>query len=232
MASDDTRRRILEAAERLFAEQGFSATSLRSVTREAAVNLAAVNYHFGSKDELITAVFDRSLGPLNRERLSLLEAVVARARGGRPSVEEVVETLIRPAIGRVGRSDGKPSILTGLLAHFHSEKDEHVRALVIEQFTETKRRYSEVLSRILPELSPAELDSRFRFLIGAMVSALLEYQRPGDGLGGIGGGDEDIDTLVARLVRFVSAGLTALPVDTAHSGTDADTPRRRPGVAP
>ncbi len=210
MASDDTRRRILEAAERLFAARGFSATSLRAVTREADVNLAAVNYHFGSKDELISAVFARSLGPLNRERLTLLEAAVAGASGGRPSVEEVVATLIRPAVGRVGRRDGKPSILAGLLGHVHSENDEHVRALVFEQFAATKRRYCEVLSCLLPELSAAELESRFRFVIGAMASALLEYQRVATPVASSSDG-EDIDTLVARLVSFVSGGLTAAP---------------------
>lgn len=227
MASDDTRRRILEAAERLFAEHGFSATSLRSVTREAAVNLAAVNYHFGSKDELISAVFARSLGPLNRERLSLLEAAVARARDGRPSVEEVVETLIRPAVGRVGRRDGKPSILAGLLGHVHSERDEHVRSLVLEQFAATKHRYSEILRRILPELSGAELESRFRFVIGAMASALLESQRVGVNVGSSAEGD-DIDTVVARLVRFVSGGLTAAPTRDLSDSPSGELHRRQP----
>src|SRR5437867_6100600 len=98
MVSLASKERILDVAERLFAERGFAATSLRNITAEAAVNLAAVHYHFGSKDELIEAVFARRLGPLNRERLRLLEACRAAAGGGSPSVEELLEALIAPAL--------------------------------------------------------------------------------------------------------------------------------------
>src|SRR5947208_16884641 len=68
-----TKERILDSAESLFMEHGFEATSLRSITAAAAVNLAAVNYHFGSKEELFQAVLTRRLDPMNHARLSFLK---------------------------------------------------------------------------------------------------------------------------------------------------------------
>ena len=99
-ANRDTKIRILDAAESLFAEHGFAATSLRAITRHANVNLAAVHYHFGSKEGLVEAVFSRRLGPLNQERLELLDAV--EARGG--ELEDVLRALIGPAL-RLSRAE-------------------------------------------------------------------------------------------------------------------------------
>ena len=73
MSQPDTKQRILDVAERLFATRGFHATSLRAITRAAEVNLAAVNYHFGSKDALLEAVMLRRLGPLNEIRQARLD---------------------------------------------------------------------------------------------------------------------------------------------------------------
>src|SRR5215208_2869630 len=81
--SADTKTRILDAAESLFMEHGFEATSLRQLTSAAAVNLAAVNYHFGSKEELFQAVLTRRLDPMNQERFALLDEL-ERAAHGRP----------------------------------------------------------------------------------------------------------------------------------------------------
>src|ERR1700689_2214812 len=89
----DTKTRILDAAEKLFGENGFDATSLRDITTEADVNLAAVNYHFQSKDSLIEAVIQRSAAPVNDRRIAMLEAA-----GPKPTVEQIVEAFIGPAL--------------------------------------------------------------------------------------------------------------------------------------
>src|SRR5262245_20834005 len=94
-ARDDTPNRIIAAAERLFAEGGEDATSLRAITREANVNVAAVHYHFGGRDELLRALLDRRLGPLNARRLDLLDEAVA-AHGDPPPVEALLAAFLRP----------------------------------------------------------------------------------------------------------------------------------------
>ena len=111
MKPPSTKDRILDAAEELFASQGYDATSLRGLTQAAEVNLAAVNYHFGSKRKLFQAVFERRVGPINRERLALLEA--REDRGPEPpSVEELLQILIGPALRlRAGGGQGSRRFL-------------------------------------------------------------------------------------------------------------------------
>src|SRR3954464_2865930 len=96
--SKDTRSRILDVAEQLFSEQGFDRVSIRNITRTARVNLAAINYHFGSKEDLIAAVFERRVVPINEARLAALDAVekIAGKRG--PKLEVILEAFIRPAL--------------------------------------------------------------------------------------------------------------------------------------
>jgi len=219
MATGDTRLKILDAAEKLFSTEGFG-TSLRAVTGAAGVNIAAVNYHFGCKDGLVSAVFARRLGPLNEERRSLLESAVARAKHGHPPIEAVLESLIRPAVDRWGASDGQLSSIAGLLGRAHSENDPHVRRLVFEQFATTTRRYCEVLASILPDLDDAELYTRFHFAIAAMATTLVDPERVGllsDGLVDA----RDMDTMVARLVSFLAGGFLAPPTAVVASASVA-----------
>src|SRR5215475_12990661 len=97
--ADTTRDRLLDAAERLFAEYGYQATTMRTVTTEAGANIAAVNYHFGSKQALLEAVVHRALGPVVEERRRRLDILESH---GEPSVEEIVDAIIAPMIERLG----------------------------------------------------------------------------------------------------------------------------------
>src|SRR5689334_14589066 len=92
----DTKQRILDAAERLIGEQGFAGTSLRQIIAEAGVNLAAVHYHFGSKEELLHALVQRKVGPVNEKRLELLDRQVAAARGKPVPVVKVLRAFLEP----------------------------------------------------------------------------------------------------------------------------------------
>src|SRR5689334_12024668 len=92
----NTKDRILDTAERLFARDGVEATSLRAITTEAGVNLAAVNYHFQSKEALLHAVIARRVGPMNTRRIELLNAVEARAFGDLLPVAQVLDAFLRP----------------------------------------------------------------------------------------------------------------------------------------
>ena len=219
MVSLASKERILDVAERLFAERGFAATSLRNITAEAAVNLAAVHYHFGSKDELIEAVFARRLGPLNRERLRLLEACQAAVGGASPSVEELLEALIAPALrsGLDSRRGGQ--FFMRLLGRTYAEPGEAALGILREQFEQTVRRFSEALGRALPELPPAEVLWRVHFAIGSMAHTMVgahKLQALSNGLCD----PADVEAIVERLVAFLSAGMRADLRPRARAGRE------------
>ena len=135
MATPTTRERILDAAEDLFAEQGF-ATSLRSITASAEVNLAAVNYHFGSKEALIQEVFARRLGPLNAERLRLLDTIEA---GSDIRLERIVEAFVGPALRMSHNPRG--AVFMRLFGHTLSQRDDRILRLFSGQFRTVIERF-------------------------------------------------------------------------------------------
>src|SRR5437016_9525270 len=96
--SADTKTRILDAAERLFVEHGFEATSLRAITTAAGVNLAAVNYHFGSKEELFQTVLSRRLDPMNQERMDLLAELQRNAAPAPVPCDRILTAMFIPAL--------------------------------------------------------------------------------------------------------------------------------------
>ena len=111
----NTRQRILDAAEKLFARHGFESTSLRSIIASAGVNLAAIHYHFRSKEGLIGAVIERRFAPVNDERLRLLAEYESQADGRVPLVEEILEAFLAPML-RVGLLDSGQG-QSGRVAH-------------------------------------------------------------------------------------------------------------------
>src|ERR1700759_2621646 len=102
--SAGTKTRILDAAEAQFMEHGFEATSMRGLTSAAGVNLAAVNYHFGGKEELFQAVLTRRLDPMNQERIDLLEKLEREPGGRAPSCEKILFAMLIPAL-RLARDE-------------------------------------------------------------------------------------------------------------------------------
>jgi len=98
MAGEDTRERLLNAAEQLFAEHGVSGTTLRALTKAANVNLAAVHYHFGGKEGLLDAVVERRATPMNQERLRELYELERSAGVGAPAVEDILRAFFLPGL--------------------------------------------------------------------------------------------------------------------------------------
>ena len=167
-----TRDRILVAADRLFAERGFGRTSMRALTREAGVNLAAVNYHFGSKLELLHGALSRHVEAINTERLRRLEKLEANPSA--LSVESVLEALYRPAFEFTHASSENAREIQGMLALLFREPPELVRPLVGALFRGVTDRFVGALSRELPALPRDVLELRFHFGIGAMIHVLAD----------------------------------------------------------
>ena len=209
--STETKERLLNAAERLFAEKGIQATSLREITAEAGANLAAVNYHFGSKEALIRSVLDRRLQPLNGERLRQLEEAEAAAGEAGPEIDAILTALVGPAF-RLGDDDQHD--FAALISRLHFETDENITELLVESFGEVQRRFFDALQRALPELSPRQLFFRLHFAIGAMAMLVVNQHvliRASRGLIT----EIDTDNAIRRLVNFLSHGFRA-PRDPAE----------------
>jgi AcrR family transcriptional regulator len=208
--SADTKTRILDAAELLFMEHGFEATSLRQLTAAAGVNLAAVNYHFGSKEELFQAVLTRRLDPMNQERIERLERIERDAAGKPLSCEKVLFAMLIPALrlARDERRGGKNFLR--LLGRAYADPAPFIRSFLSAQYAQMIARYKEAFLQALPHLSRQELTWRLHFVMGA-----LSYTLAGtDALklfAQVGAADND-ELLLQRLAPFLVAGLKAPPM--------------------
>jgi AcrR family transcriptional regulator len=205
-----TKDNLIRAAEKLFAEQGIAGASLRAITQEAEANLASVNYHFGSKDDLVKAVLARRLEPLNRERLALLDRY-SKEGGGTPGLERIVRAFISPVLTMIQRERGGHAFAR-FVGRAFSEPDPQIRGLLLEQFKEVIGRFTKAMIEALPHIPSEEIYWRFHFMVGAMVHTA--------GLGflvrDISGGlcnPLDVDGVTDRLVCFITGGLRAPAFD-------------------
>ena len=206
-----TKERILDTAERLFSEHGYAATSLRSIIASAGVNLAAVHYHFHSKEALLEAVILRRSVPANHERLILLDRFEKEAGGNPAPLEKVIEAFVVPTL-QMSRDAGSGSmVFMKLLGRLHAEGDLLPRILT-SQFGDVLHRFGAALRAALPDLPQEELFWRLNLALGALAQTLR-------------GGSKDLETIsdlsfsfnsetaLEQLVAFLSAGFRA-PVPT------------------
>ena len=209
---NDTKSRILDAAERLFAAQGFDASSLRAITAEARVNLAAVNYHFRAKESLIEAVIARRLGPVNARRLKMLDACEAAAGKRPPELEKILEAFYAPVfeIGLRERAFFLP-----LMGRMFLAPEQFVAEIFEKHLATVARRFDAALERALPLLPAEERRWRQQFAIGAMSHTLLLSRvlpALSDGLCD----PSDGKALTRRMVAFAAAGLSAPAIPAAR----------------
>lgn len=203
-----TKEKILQAAEKLFSDGGLGKTSLRAITSEAGVNVAAIHYHFGSRQGLLAALLARRVEPVNRDRLARLDALEAAANGGAPSVEAVLEAFVEPALRIVGEAEDERQKLVQLIGRFYAEPDEVLEPMIREQFGEVAARFTDALERALPGLPAADLAWRLHFTIGVLTHVLTARHDFGI-LPGLDAGEPRGRSLVARLVAFLAAGFRA-----------------------
>lgn len=204
-----TKDRLLDAAETLFMEHGFEATSLRLITAAAGANLAAANYHFGSKEALFQAVLTRRLDPMNLQRVELLDRFEREAAPGAVRCERILAALFIPAL-RLARDPqrGGTNFLR-LLGRAYADPAPFIRRFLSEQYAQMIERFKAAFARALPHLPKKELSWRLHFIMGA-----LSYTLAGtDALKIIAeinpletGNDE---VLLRRLAPFLLGGLTA-----------------------
>jgi AcrR family transcriptional regulator len=206
--SADTKTRILDAAEHLFTEHGFEATSLRQLTTAAGVNLAAVNYHYGSKEVLFQAVLTRRLDPMNQERIELLEALEREGGAKPPSCEKVLFAMLIPALrlARDERRGGKNFLR--VLGRAYADPAPFIRDFLHAQYAEMIARYKEAFLRALPHLSRQELTWRLHFVMGALSYTLAGTDALKLFAQVTHAADND-ELLLQRLAPFLVAGLKA-----------------------
>ena len=208
MAEIDTRQRILDAAESLFTDYGFEATTLRQITGAAEVNLAAVNYHFGSKEELIREVFRRRLTWLNHQRLQELDRLEAEAAGAPLKPSRILEVFFGVALKMAADSKGGGRAFMRLLGRTYAKPSDFVRGFLAEEYAAVLARFKTALIKALPGVPREEILWRFHFMLGAMSYAISGTDAlhivAEDALD-----DSDAEALYARLMSFMIGGLRA-----------------------
>ena len=202
MASD-TKRRILDAAESLMGDKGFNSTSMRDITAAAKVNLASVNYHFGSKEALLAAVLERRLQPINEMRLKLLDEIELETTDTEPRHHKIVRAFLSPPFDQQQRLG---ETFLRLIGRLHSETNDDFRQAFMSEYELVFQRFSVALQRSLPHLTNTNLPWRMLFMVGSMAFTMSWGQSMMK--------REGTDTITSaevleELIAFTCAGLAA-----------------------
>ena len=198
-----TKDRILHAAEELFAAQGFATTSLRQVTSRADVNIAAVNYHFGSKDNLVNEVFRKRMDEMSAQRL----AALAAARQAHPGeLEPVLAAFVEPALAMAQDRHGGGAFIR-VIARAYAESNDSLRKFLSDQYGHVLRDFARAIDTCVPGMGKEELYRRLDFLSGALTYAMADFgliKRPH------GVSESTHRARAAKsLIRFAEAGFKA-----------------------
>ena len=228
----DTQARILDAAESVFMVHGFDGASLRQITGEAGVNLAAGHYHFGSKEELFKAVLARRLQVLNQERLRVLDELEDKANGAPLKPSQIVDAFFGTLLRMASTHGERGQTFLRLLGRTLTEPSAFIRTVLSQEFAPVLERYKLALFRALPEVPKEEIVWRFHFMLGATSYAIAGV----DTLRLVtdwetGKVDDHLDQLLPRLMSFLLGGLRApLPApqnDTTNAAPEPPTRHRR-----
>lgn len=201
-STTDTKEQILAVAERLFAEHGFAGTTLRHVVSEAGVNLAAVHYHFGSKEDLFRAVVARFARPVVERELNLLAEL--KAKSELPSVEAVLTALLQPSLEILSQDEDVRLVRAKFMGRCRTEP-EPIQSIAHQEFAVATEAFLDLLQRVLPNQSRSQLSWKFDLVIAALIRVLTEAGQPYALLKS--NSPEDIQTTTQYLVRFLSPGM-------------------------
>jgi AcrR family transcriptional regulator len=201
----DTKTRILEAAEKLIVQYGPEKATLRRITAEAGVNLAAINYHFGSKANLENAILARFLDPFEVRRIQLLEAAEKQAGDRGPTLERVIRCYLTPLLEFSDRYPDHDRIFAGLYKMF--DDDTRFKDQIQKMLQHTFQCYTETLFQILPDMPRETVIVRLTFM-WSTAHALIDSWLTGSFLTDSGLSVTDAGYL-DHLVAFIAAGFRA-----------------------
>jgi len=210
MASrSDTKTRILDAAEKLFAERGFSETSLRLITSKAEVNLASVNYHFGSKKELIRAVLARYLDVFMPAASAALDAL--QHKDDTASLNEIFSALVGPLLDLNKLRHEGTRIFLQLLGRGYIESQGHLRWFITTHYGEHLNLFVKVVCQSAPHIPPAEMFWRLHFTLGTVVFTMASADALTEIAEADFGEQNNIETVIRKVIPYMAAGV-AVPV--------------------
>ena len=207
--SAETRDRLLDAAERLFAERGFEGTSMRAITQGAGTSVSAANYHFGSKEKLLHETLRRATAPANMRRLELLDQYEAAAGSEPLGLERVLDAFLRPVM-EWRQQDGVEGARQ-ISARLFSDPPELIQSIKVEIFGPMSQRFLAAFQRSLPEKTANDIELAYQFLIGIMVYVISGQLESSSSWAARQTEAVDEEALLEQMIRFSAAGLRAGP---------------------
>ena len=215
MASrSDTKTRILDAAEKLFAERGFSETSLRLITSKAEVNLASVNYHFGSKKELIRAVLARYLDVFMPSASNAINELIGRDK--KASLDAIFSSLVGPLLELNKVRNEGTSIFLQLLGRGYIESQGHLRWFITTHYGEHLDQFVQAVSGSAPHIPPAEMFWRLHFTLGTIVFTMASADALNEIAEADFGEHNDIEAVIRKVIPYMAAGVAVPLVSQAE----------------
>ncbi len=201
-----TKERILEATERLLAEHGFEAVSLRDITGKAEVNVAAVNYHFGSKEKLFEEIQCRYIAPVNAERIRMLDKVTVDDRVA--TVREILEAFMRPLLSVVKRSEMSERLFFKLMGRCIMDSQGGLPDAMVPEFKLVAEAFTKALMAAIPGMSPEVMLWRLHYTFGVMAQTLLHGELLVQLTHGACG-EPDVETQFQHMIDFCHDGFLA-----------------------
>ena len=200
--------RILDAAERLFCDFGIDATSLRQITTLAEVNLAAVNYHFQSKDELVRAVYGRRLRPINEERVAMLVALEGKYGDEPVPLDLLLDAFYAPWVCAAASVEGTGVKMTKMMGRMFADPHPVVDRILTEEVAPVAARFNRAFGQAIPHLTQKEVFWRMYLSMGLLAHAMASSHKITLISGGICDG-QNMQEALTQIKAFAKAGLSA-----------------------
>ncbi len=200
--------RILDAAEALFAQYGYDGVTLRQITKQAGVDVALANYHFGPKRDLFNAVLERRADVVNNARHNALDECLRAAGAKPPTVEAIIDAYVAP-LGEIHNSADEGFRHYLALIAYVNNSHEYGRQFMTQFFNPLVKRFIDALRQALPEADEKAIYWGYHYLSGALTLTFADTGRLDILSGGIAS-SSDTETGYAHMTPFIAAGIRAI----------------------